>query len=240
MNKTDILLYMKDGGLPHAEDYFSVLKLVDGSYYIGFPFDEHLPCIAEFTVYMLGKGYTTPPIIKSRLASMEPYQIALLDLDTKVLCHAKNNHIIYAHAGPISTGFGEDKPIDRPHKRRRAYEPPKVDYSQEGKNPPVKEGIFGGFSDGHHTFDELYAHRTKLFCVICNSNPEKAWKSHKHSDGSTTGDKFLAGIETDEGQFTYHCAEVYWKDFKCKAVPKAPKYDGHTSDDIDRLFSLLQ
>ena len=31
----------------------------------------------------------------------------------------------------------------------------------------------------------------------------------------------------------------YWDLFDVKELNKAPEYDGHTPDDIDRLYSLL-
>ena len=43
--------------------------------------------------------------------------------------------------------------------------------------------INGSTSDGYHTFDELYYHRTVLFAVICNTYCDKAWKSWLHADG---------------------------------------------------------
>ena len=33
----------------------------------------------------------------------------------------------------------------------------------------MPSGVNGSTSDGYHTFDELYEHRTVLFSVICNS-----------------------------------------------------------------------
>lgn len=50
---------------------------------------------------------------------------------------------------------------------------------------------------------------------------------------------FIVGINTPQGQFTYHYQLEYWELFKVKELKKAPEYDGHTPDDIDRLYSLL-
>lgn len=96
-------------------------------------------------------------------------------------------------------------------------------------------------ADGKHTFGELYKHRAKLFSVICNqeSISERAWKSKLHSDGSMYDDYFIVGINTPDGQATYHYEMKYWDLFKVKELEKAPKWDGHTSDQaINRLLSL--
>lgn len=95
-------------------------------------------------------------------------------------------------------------------------------------------------SDGYHSFDELYFHRMMLFSIICNQNKEKAWKSRQHHDGTMFDDtSFIVGIETPEGQYTYHYHMEYWNHFDVKILEKAPEYDGHKPSDIGRLRSLL-
>ena len=98
----------------------------------------------------------------------------------------------------------------------------------------------GEFSDGYHTFNELYHHRAVLFSVICNMFPEKAWKSKLHDTGDMYDGMFIVGIETEQGQATYHYdIEPYWDMFKVKELEKTPKYDGHTpSDAIARIGNL--
>lgn len=98
----------------------------------------------------------------------------------------------------------------------------------------------GDFSDGYHTFNELYHHRAVLFSVICNMFPEKAWKSKLHDSGDMYDGMFIVGIETEQGQATYHYdIEPYWDTFKVKELEKAPKYDGHTpSDAIARIGGI--
>lgn len=96
-------------------------------------------------------------------------------------------------------------------------------------------------SDGQHTFGELYEHRAKLFSVICNQEniSERAWKSKLHNDGSMYENYFIVGINTPDGQATYHYEMKYWDLFNVKELEKAPKWDGHTSDQaINRLLSL--
>ena len=98
----------------------------------------------------------------------------------------------------------------------------------------------GEFSDGYHTFNELYHHRAVLFSVICNMFPDKAWKSKLHDTGDMYDGMFIVGIETEQGQATYHYdIEPYWDMFKVKELEKAPKYDGHTpSDAIARIGGI--
>lgn len=98
----------------------------------------------------------------------------------------------------------------------------------------------GEFSDGYHTFNELYHHRAVLFSVICNMFPERSWKSKLHDTGDMFGGMFIVGIETEHGQATYHYdIEPYWNMFKVKELEKAPKWDGHTSTDaIQRIGNI--
>lgn len=98
----------------------------------------------------------------------------------------------------------------------------------------------GDVSDGYHTFNELYHHRAVLFSVICNLMPEKAWKSKQHDTGDMYDGMFIAGIETPEGQATYHYdIDPYWDMFRVKELERAPKWDGHTpSDAIERISTL--
>lgn len=93
-------------------------------------------------------------------------------------------------------------------------------------------------SDGYHTFDELYEHRRILFSIICHINKDLAWKSWKHSDGTMFDDSFIVGIETPEGQYTYHYNSKFWNEFNVKELSNAPEYDGHKPKNITRLLSL--
>lgn len=97
----------------------------------------------------------------------------------------------------------------------------------------------GEISDGSHTFDELYHHRMILFSVICNSHKDIAWKSWLHHDGTMYDDYFIVGMNTPEGQFSYHYHKDWWDYFKVPELEHAPEFDGHTSDDIVRLLSLI-
>lgn len=92
-------------------------------------------------------------------------------------------------------------------------------------------------SDGYHTFDELYEHRTALLAVLAKNNP-LAYKSKKHHDGTMYDNMFIVGINYDK-PITYHCEMEYWDKFQCKEVEYAPEWDGHTPDDVvQRLFEV--
>jgi hypothetical protein len=97
----------------------------------------------------------------------------------------------------------------------------------------------GLISDGSHTFNELYHHRMVLFAVILKNHLDKAWKSKKHSDGSMYENYFIVGIDTPDGQYSYHYHMDNWKYFAdVKELEFAPEWDGHRPDDVVRLLSL--
>ena len=100
--------------------------------------------------------------------------------------------------------------------------------------------ITGDTSDGYHTFNELYDHRAKLFSVIVRCFKDRAWKSKLHHDGTMYEGMFIVGIETSQGQSTYHYdIDPYWNVFDCKELARAPEWDGHTSEQaISRIASL--
>ena len=101
----------------------------------------------------------------------------------------------------------------------------------------------GDFSDGYHTFNQLYHQRAVLFATIVNQNLDRAWKSKTHEDGKycfdSNGKWFIVGIDTPDGQYTYHYeTEPYWDMFKCEELPTGKHWDGHTEKDVTRLLSL--
>lgn len=105
-------------------------------------------------------------------------------------------------------------------------------------NNAVKESI-GHFSDGYHTFGELYFHRTALLASLVKTLPDKmTWKSKKHSDGTMFDDMFIVGIDLPEGPVSYHIelteldGRDNWELFKCKELEKAPEWDGYTPNDV--------
>lgn len=103
-----------------------------------------------------------------------------------------------------------------------------------------EEGISRkGISDGYHTFEELYYHRMILSLRILQDHKDVSWKSKQHHDGTMFDGDFICGIETPEGQYTYHYDLKYWDLFKdIRTLEKAPEYDGHKPKDIKRLLSL--
>ena len=102
------------------------------------------------------------------------------------------------------------------------------------------EKVTGETSDGYHTFDELYDHRARLFSVIVRDHRELAWKSRLHHDGTMYDGMFIVGVETPEGQATYHYdVDPYWGIFDCEELGRAPEWDGHTPQQaIDRIAAL--
>lgn len=95
-------------------------------------------------------------------------------------------------------------------------------------------------SDGYHTFEELYFHRMILFSIICKTFKNKAWRSEKHHDNTMFDNYFIVGVSTPNGQYSYHYHMEYWDHFDgVKVLEKAPEWDGHTPDNVDRLLSLI-
>lgn len=110
-------------------------------------------------------------------------------------------------------------------------------------NKCVADETFGGFSDGYHTFDELYHQRAILTAIIWNDHKDIAWKSKKHFDEENDpmfdGD-FIIGIDTPNGKATFHQKLKYWDLFDVQELPNAKKWDGHTPEQaIIRIASLI-
>ena len=108
------------------------------------------------------------------------------------------------------------------------------------ENCPYKLEDIGDFSDGYHTFNDLYTQRAVLFATIVNQNLDKAWKSHKHEDGEPCfgGGWFIVAVDTPKGSYSYHYEDKYWDIFKCVELPVAKHRDGHTDKDVWRLLLL--
>lgn len=80
----------------------------------------------------------------------------------------------------------------------------------------------GELSDGYHSFNELYYHRMILFSIICNQNKTISWKSKLHDDGTMFENYFIVGINTPDGQFTYHYHIDHWDKFDVIELETAP------------------
>lgn len=108
-------------------------------------------------------------------------------------------------------------------------------------NEPEAEDL-GEVSDGYHTFNQLYEHRHALYLVIANSGLiGSAWKSKKHYDGSSYNGWFLLGIETSEGDISYHLPDALWENAKVTELERGKKWDGHNSQDVvNRLMRVAQ
>ena len=94
--------------------------------------------------------------------------------------------------------------------------------------------------DNYHSMSELYFNRLILFAVIINLNQDISWKSKLHHDGTMYDNYFIVGIDTPEGQYSYHYDMKFWSYFNCKELELAPEYDGHMPDDIGRLLSIVK
>lgn len=115
-------------------------------------------------------------------------------------------------------------------------------FCKDNNIPLEKVGDIGEVSDGFHTFNSLYHQRLILFAALVMAFPDKAWKSHKHHDGKVPfgGGWFIVGLNTPEGQYTYHYEDKDWGLFQCQEIEKAPEWDGHTDKDVTRLLSLFK
>lgn len=111
----------------------------------------------------------------------------------------------------------------------------------DGLMVPEGRPIDGSTSDGYHTFDELYEHRATLFSIVVAAFPERSWKSLRHSDGSMYDGMFIVGIDTPDGQATYHYdVDPWWPLFHCRVLESAPEWDGHTPADAMRRLGGLR
>lgn len=89
----------------------------------------------------------------------------------------------------------------------------------------------GELSDTHHSFNDLYEHRTVLTALAMMNMPY-SWKAKKHEDGSMYDGMFIVGAPTPDGMITYHYDLEYWNLFKIPEIPYAPHFDGHTPEDV--------
>jgi hypothetical protein len=93
----------------------------------------------------------------------------------------------------------------------------------------------GKVSDGHHTFDELYEHRCVLFICLMRCNPGISWRARRHSDGTAFDGWFIAGMQLQTGQVTYHLPEKMWvllDGSRCPTHILAPLFDGHSPKNV--------
>jgi len=102
-----------------------------------------------------------------------------------------------------------------------------------------KNNYIGRISDGYHSFDEYNFHRMILFSIICKKYRAQSWRSLFHYDNTMYDHMFIVGINTPDGQYSYHYDKKYWNYFATiRTLKNAPKFDGHQPRDIKRLFRL--
>lgn len=107
-------------------------------------------------------------------------------------------------------------------------------------------------SDGYHTFKELYEFRLLYNAALFNKWAADTWagdklvpdvsKSWRHSDGELAfgGGWFVVTAQLPTGQITNHYEEKDWGLFDVPEVKLAPKWDGHTPQDVaTRLRAYL-
>lgn len=117
----------------------------------------------------------------------------------------------------------------------------------------------GEYSDGYHTFNELYEFRKLYNAALFNEwadseqpDPNNkdyiipkydVHKSWKHSDGELCfgGGWFIVAAILPTGQISNHYEAKDWELFNIPIVEKAKyEFDGHTSNDvIERLKNIL-
>ena len=103
-------------------------------------------------------------------------------------------------------------------------------------------------SDGYHTFGELYEFRKLYNALLFNEwaklGKYEVVKSYRHSDGNycfnSNKEWFIVVVQTPFGQISNHYKAEDWDLFEVREVRVAPKFDGHTTQDvIERLEDLI-
>lgn len=109
-----------------------------------------------------------------------------------------------------------------------------------------KTDDIGELSDGYHSFNELYRYRLLYNAVFFNELAKrgiyKVLKSKRHNDGEECfgGGWFIVMAELPTGQISNHYELKDWDLFKCNEVEVAPKWDGHTPQDVaDRIEKYI-
>ena len=105
----------------------------------------------------------------------------------------------------------------------------------------------GEFSDGYHTFNELYdyrkAYNAAFFNELAKQGLYDVHKSRLHSDGNIPFDNdnwFIVMAELPTGQISNHYEIKDWDLFNIPEKEKANVYDGHSPQDVyERLVKYL-
>ena len=119
-----------------------------------------------------------------------------------------------------------------------------LDKAQMVVSEVINTRIPGTFSDGYHTFDELYRYRMLYNAAFFNLLPKTmVYKSRKHHDGEPCygGGWFIVMANLPTGQISNHYEEKYWDLFSIPEKEKADQWDGHTPQEAaDRLEAFLK
>jgi len=116
---------------------------------------------------------------------------------------------------------------------------------QKGINDTPSD-VRGNYSDGYHTFNELYEFRKVFNAALFNEWAKQGifevHKSLKHNDGELcfAGGWFIVVAVLPTGQISNHYEVKDWGLFKVPEQEKALfEFDGHTALDVlDRINSL--
>ena len=102
------------------------------------------------------------------------------------------------------------------------------------------------FSDGYHTFKELYEFRKVFNACLFNEwykqGKYEVYKSKRHFDGEECfgGGWFIVVAILPTGQISNHYELKDWDLFKVEEVEKAKyEFDGHTSQDVLERLKYL-
>ena len=116
------------------------------------------------------------------------------------------------------------------------------------KNTP--SDLRENYSDGYHSYGELYEFRKMYNAAFFNKlaeipgNPYNVNKSMRHSDGELSfgGGWFIVAAELPTGQISNHYTIENWDLFKVPDYDQAIlDFDGHTpSDVLERMYHYLK
>ena len=67
-----------------------------------------------------------------------------------------------------------------------------------------------------------------------------AFKTLKNKEGKEWNGWFILGLNTKEGQITFHLPISYWGELdNIKTIEKNINYDGHTSEDVLNRLKII-
>ncbi len=119
---------------------------------------------------------------------------------------------------------------------------------QKGIND-TSDDVRGNYSDGYHTFKELYEFRMIYNAALFNEwgnhyalpkyNVHKSWK-HNNGELCFGGGWFVVVAMLPNGQITNHYEAKHWDLFKVPELEKAGyEFDGHTAADVLERLKVI-